>query len=257
MLPPSSIRRAWPTDFPDVVIHTDVQTRDAHPDYAAAKAGDINAALALAMRLVSDEALDPLFRTAGGRPFLLLPVIAEESSGFNAIPDAMAQVLAWLFQRPLSVVAGEIVQTNKVGHTRARAFQRLVTPATFDGPVQPGANYILVDDHVGLGGTLANLRGYVEAHGGNVVGMTALTESRDGRRISLRPETLDMLRASHGEALDQLWQNQFGYGIDCLTELEAQNLCRQPSVDAIENFLAQAAVEARSRGLEIAIDPHG
>lgn len=91
----------------------------------------------------------------------------------------------------------------------------------------------------------------------NVVGMTALTESRDGRRISLRPETLDMLRARHGEALDQLWKSQFGYGIDCLTELEAQNLCRQPSVDAIEDFLAQAAVEARGRGLEVALGRHG
>jgi len=252
-----TFRRPWPASFPDVVIHTDLRTRDANPRYAAAKGGDVDAAYALAIELVSDEALLPIIRMAGGRPFLLLPVIAEELAGFNAIPDAMAQVIAWLLEGVVPVVAGQIVQTNKVGHTRARAFQRLVTPATFDGPVQRGANYVLVDDHVGLGGTLANLRGYVEAHDGNVVGMTALTESRDGRRISLRPETLDMLRARHGEALDQLWQNQFGYGIECLTELEAQNLCRQPSVDSIEDFLAQAAVEARSRGLEVAIDPHG
>lgn len=251
------IRSPWPAAFPEVLIHTDVRTRDAHPSYDAAKAGDVDAAFALALALLIDDPRLPIFRMTGGMPFLLLPVIAEETAGFNAIPDAMAQVLAWLLMRPLAVVAGQIVQTNKVGHTRARAFQRLVTPATFDGPVQPGANYILVDDHVGLGGTLANLRGYVEAHGGNVVGMTALTESRDGRRISLRPETLDMLRTRHGEALDQLWKSQFGYGIDCLTELEAQNLCRQPSVDAIEDFLAQAAVEARRRGLEVALGRDG
>jgi hypothetical protein len=250
------IRCPWPARFPEVVIHTDVRSRDANPHYVAAKAGDIEAALALAILLVSDDALGPIFQMTGGAPFLLLPVIAEETAGFNAIPDAMAQVLAWLLQRPLSVVAGQIVQTNKVGHTRARAFQRLVTPATFDGPVQRGANYILVDDHVGLGGTLANLRGYVEAHGGNVVGMTALTESRDGRRISLRPDTLSMLRARHGQALDSFWKSQFGYGIDCLTEVEAQNLCRQPSLVAIQDFLAQAAIEARGRGLEVALDPH-
>ncbi|HEX8240865.1 MAG TPA: hypothetical protein VF574_14110 [Allosphingosinicella sp.] len=253
MVTNAMIRSPWPPSFPDVLIHTDVRTRDAHPSYDAAKAGDVDAALALALALVIDDPRLPIFRMTGGRPFLLLPVIAEETAGFNAIPDAMAQVLAWLLMRPLTVVAGQIVQTNKVGHTRARAFQRLVTPATFDGAVQPGANYVPVDDHVGLGGTLANLRGYVEAHGGNVVGMTALTESRDGRRISLRPETLDMLKARHGEALDQLWKGQFGYGIDSLTELEAQNLCRQPSVDAIEDFLAQAAIEARGRGLEVAV----
>ena len=183
---------------------------------------------------------------------LLLPVVADETLGFNAIPDAMAQILAR--DLDLSVVEnGAIIQTNKVGHTRAKAFQRLVTPAFFEGYVEPGANYFLIDVHVGLGGTLANLRGYVEVNDGRVIGMTALTESRDGRVISLRPESLDMLWNRHGEALNQLWQDQFGYGLGCLTEVEAQILCRQPSVDAIQNFLAQAAVEARGRGLEAAI----
>jgi hypothetical protein len=83
--------------------------------------------------------------------------------------------------------------------------------------------------------------------------MTALSESRDGSLISLRPATRIMLWDKHGAALDQLWQTQFGYGIDCLTEVEAQVLCRQPSVDAIQDFLAQAAVEARGRGLEAAV----
>jgi hypothetical protein len=64
-------------------------------------------------------------------------------------------------------------------------------------------------------------------------------------------------KGRHGEALDSFWQTQFGYGIDCLTELEAQNLCRQPSVAAIQDFLAQAAVEARGRGLEVAARPDG
>jgi hypothetical protein len=67
--------------------------------------------------------------------------------------------------------------------------------------------------------------------------------------------------AGHGQELDHLWQSQFGYGIDCLTVVEAcpepcrraQNLCRQPSVAAIEDFLAKAAVEARGRGLEPAV----
>ncbi|CAN5584880.1 hypothetical protein BH10PSE14_BH10PSE14_40550 [soil metagenome] len=246
-------RLPWPVDFPDVVIHTTVRLRDAHPGYAAAKAGDAEAALTLAMDLLRPDALAELRHIIGSATALLLPVIADETTGFNAIPDAMAQILS--HKLGLEAVAGEIVQTNKVGHTRAPAFQRLVTPAEFDGPVQQGGNYLLVDDHVGLGGTLANLRGYVETRGGLVCGITTLTESRDARRISLRPETRDMLWARHGEELDQLWQSHFGYGIDCLTEVEALNLCRQPSLVAIEDFLAQAAVEARGRGLETAVEP--
>lgn len=189
----------------------------------------------------------------GDHPTLLRPVVADELTGFNAIPDAMAQVLG--IKLDLEVIAGEIVQTNKVGHTGAPTFQRLVTPATFEGHVQPGSKYVLVDDNVGLGGTLANLRGYVEARGGEVIAITTLTESRDARIISLQPATRNVVWQRHGHALDDLWQSQFGYGIDCLTEVEAFNLCRQHSVAAIEDFLAQAAVEARGRGLQTAVKP--
>lgn len=244
-------RLAWPTDFPDVVVHTTVKVRDAHPDYASAKAGDPDAALTLAIDLLDRMAVETLRSTIAGLSAILLPVIADETTGFNAIPDAMAQVLGRDLDLP--VIAGEIVQTNKVGHTRAPAFQRLVTPATFDGDVQSGAVYVLVDDHVGLGGTLANLRGHVEARGGSVVAITTLTESRDAKRISLRPETRDVLWRRYGDELNQLWQAQFGYGIDCLTEVEALQLCRQQSVAGIEDFLAKAAIEARGRGLVPAV----
>jgi len=59
----------------------------------------------------------------------------------------------------------------------------------------------------------------------------------------------------HGEELDQLRQTQFGHGIDSLTEVEALQLSRQQSLAAIENFLAKAAIEARSHGLVPAIEP--
>lgn len=233
------------------MIHTTVKVRDGHPAYRDAKAGVPEAALTLASDLLEPRSTEELRSIIGDRKPFLLPVIADEISGFNAIPDAMAQILDRALGLP--VLAGEIVQTNKVGHTRAPAFQRLVTPAVFDGEVQAGAAYVLVDDHVGLGGTLANLRGHVETRGGQVIAITTLTESRDARRISLRPQTRDMLWERYGEELDQLWRAQFGHGIDCLTEVEALQLCRQSSVAGIEDFLAKAAVEARSRGIAPAI----
>jgi hypothetical protein len=240
-------RTPWPPNFPDVILHTDVPTRDADPDYHAAKSGDTDAAPLLARRLLKDEAAAALGRLIGERHAFLLPVVADETAGFNAIPDAMAQVLGRMLG--VSVLSGEIVQINKVGHTRAPTFQRIVTPAIFDGPVEPKADYVLVDDHVGLGGTLANLRGHVELRGGRVIGITTLTESRDARRISLRAETLAVLSARHGEELDIFWKAQFGHGLDCLTEIEAQNLCRQQSLATIQGFLDKAAIEASSRGL--------
>lgn len=247
-----SSRVAWHPAFPDVIVHTDLHSRDNQPHYPAAKSGDASAAIQLALALISEDAVQRLRDIIGIRNVILLPVVAEESAGFNAIPDAMAQVLGRNLQLP--VAAGEIVQVNKVGHTHAKAFQRLVTPADFGGDVEAGAEYVLVDDHVGLGGTLANLRGHIEQRAATVVAMTALTESRDARVIALQPGTRDMLRTKHGQALDDLWKAQFGYGIDCLTEVEAQILCRQQSTAAIENLLAKAAVEARCRGLDTAVE---
>ncbi|WP_287309880.1 phosphoribosyltransferase [Mesorhizobium sp.] len=230
-----------------MVIHTTVPIRDADPGYTAAKSGDADAALQLARRLMSDEGIAQIRALTAGSNALILPVVADELAGFNAIPDGMAQILA--SKLGLDAVAGKIVQTNKVGHTRAKTFQRIITPAAFSGSVMEGRQYILVDDHVGLGGTLANLRGHLEARGGKVVAMTTLTESRDGRQIALRADTLSMLGTRHGQALDTFWRSHFDHGIDSLTQIEAQNLGRQESVDAIQDILAQAAIEARSRGL--------
>jgi hypothetical protein len=184
-----------------------------------------------------------------------MPVSALEDAGFNAIPDAMADVLAEALNWPRS--AGVIVQSNRVGHTRARAFNRLVTPAAFEGRVFKGTEYVLIDDHIGLGGTLANLKGYIETGGGCVVAMTTLTESRGAHLIALQTDTRNVLNKRHGEALNQLWKEQLGHGIDCLTNIEGSVLSREPTVDAIRDRLAQASVEVRERGLDVGLVEEG
>lgn len=248
MLPP---RSPWQAGFPEVVLHTTLRIRDRHPDFPAAKAGDLDAALTLAAELLSADSVTGLQAIVGDGGAILLPVTAFEAEGHNAIPDAMAQLLSERLHWPVSL--GDIVQSNRVGHTRAPAFNRLVTPASFEGPVVAGANYVLVDDHVGLGGTLANLKGHVEHSGGSVVAMTTLTESRDARRIALRADLLNVLRQQHGDGLEHLWQEQVGHGLDRLTNIEGEVLRRELSVDAIRDRLAQAAIEARERGLDAAL----
>lgn len=48
----------------------------------------------------------------------------------------------------------DLRQSNYVGHTGANGWRRLATPATFTGSVEKGKDYLLIDDHVGFGGTL-------------------------------------------------------------------------------------------------------
>jgi hypothetical protein len=244
-LPP---RTGWRVDFPDIIIHTTVSLRDAHPSYSKAKAANATAALLLAQDLLSPASIAELKRIVGADGAILLPVTALEMTGFNAIPDAMSNILSKTLGWPISV--GDVVQNNRVGHTRALAFNRLVTPAAFEGRIIKNADYVLVDDHVGLGGTLANLKGHIESAGGHVVAMTTLTESREARRIALQSDVLDMLRTHHGEGLENLWKEQFGHGLDCLTNVEGGILCREQTLESIRNRLAQAAIEVRRRGLD-------
>ncbi|PPQ31858.1 hypothetical protein [Rhodopila globiformis] len=239
-------RTPWPADFPEVAIHSVQKIRDSHPFYAAAKSGDPVAAKALVMDLLAMDAADRLGRLLAGRRPLVLAVTADEVTGFNVIPDAMAQALA--AELGLAAAAGCVVQSTKVGHTKASGWHRLVTPPLFTGDVVAGADYRLVDDHVGFGGTLANLRGFVEHHGGHVPGMTTLTETREARHSAVRQDVPDVLSNKHGYELEQFWRAEFGHGTECLTNIEAGYLCRVESVAAIKDRMAEAAESARRRG---------
>ena len=76
-----------------------------------------------------------------------------------------------------------------------------------------------------------------------------LTETGGGRKIAVLPETLFMLQEKHGDELNQFWQDVFGYGTACLTNIEAGYLSRVESVAAINARMATAAAAARRQGL--------
>ena len=241
------VRTPWPADFPEVVIHSELKVRNAHPKYKEAKTGDITSAQQLVDDLLSPGRVRDIARLTGRRNPLVAPVAAIESGGFNAIPDEMAHVLA--AELGLRMAPYDLYQLSYVAHTRAGGWHRMVTPAVFAGTVIEGADNLLVDDHVGFGGTLANLRGYIEVNGGHVVGMTAQPETGGGRKIAILPETLFMLQERHGDELNHLWRQVFGYGTDCLTNIEAGYLYRVESVAAINTRMAEAAKAARRQGI--------
>jgi predicted amidophosphoribosyltransferase len=142
------------------------------PQYAAAKAGDADAAELLVEHFANRGRLPELADLVRGRDVRLLPVHALESEGVNEIPAALAELLSeWLGLR----VTESVVQSNTVGHTGASGFQRLANQAFFAGEVERGHHYLLVDDFIGQGGTLANLIGYIDRAGGHAVGATVLT----------------------------------------------------------------------------------
>jgi hypothetical protein len=223
---PMPFRSSW-GDFPDVIIQAAESVVKKHPEYSGAKAGDIAAAL----RLVEDtlSVADVEVQLFDRTP-IVVAVQAVEGVSVNVIPEVMAVQLAESLGLPFDE---SIVQINRVGHTGSGGFKRLATPALFSGEVQAGQEYLLVDDFVGQGGTLANLRGHIERNGGRPILAAALTGKPYSAKLALSTETLTQLRTRHGQDLEQWWKDRFGYGFDLLTESEARYLLRTPDADAV------------------------
>ena len=229
-------RYSW-DEFPPVLIHANESTVKQHPSYRAAKSGDPDAAYLLVDALLNPIIVKQLADTFALQKPILVSAHAVEGAGVNAIPEALADMLAQQLGWPTD---NGIVQINIVAHTGADGFSRLARQAKFDGDAKAGKPYLLTDDFVGQGGTLANLRSHIMIRGGNVLGATVLTGKPHSAKMALDVATYKLLRLKHGEGLEDWWYQRFGFRFDCLTESEARYLLNTPDVDRIRNKIVAA-----------------
>ncbi|MBP2482858.1 hypothetical protein J3A72_003150 [Stenotrophomonas sp. PvP093] len=214
-------RRGWEADFPDVVTAHRPGRLSAHADYTAGKAGDDAAALRVVRDVITPEFVDNV-RAAlpeGSKP-LVVAVQSREATGNNRIPRMAAEVLA---QRLGLQVSEDIVQAAKVDRSGGDALHRLANQPPFTGKVEAGRDYVLIDDTLTQGGTLAQLKTHIEDNGGKVVLATALTGKDYSRRIALNTQSLADVRERFG-SIEPWWRDQFGYGFEGLTESEARTI---------------------------------
>ena len=174
---------------------------------------------------------------AGNNKPTLVSAHALEREGVNAIPEVFAERLGQVLDWPLD---NGVVQVNVVSHTGADGFWRLARQAEFDGLVHPGRGYVLVDDFVGMGGTLANLKGHIESNGGHVLAAVSLTGKPHSARLTLTIERLHELRAKHGQELENWWIKRFAHTFDALTESEARYLARTETADIVRDRITAA-----------------
>lgn len=239
-----SVRSDW-NGFPDVVLLNSKTTIAEHPLYQAAKAGDLFKSVALVddyLRAEPINALKKLVEPHG--EVYLLPVHALEASGKNALPVAYA---AWLEKYLDLPVEYGIVQADFVGRTGADGFERLIKSVRFAGEVLSGRKYLLLDDAVTQGGTLADLKGYIEANGGVAVGATTLMGKPHSARLAVTKPTLGQLRKFVGKDFEAWWQEQFGYDFSKLTESEARYINKQihrSGIDAVRDTIIARRLEA-------------
>ena len=245
MKPPPRV--AW-RDFPDVVLLAAETPTRQHPDYRAAKSGDAVAAADLVHALVDETRIaavrSMLDATGGGAVPVLVSAHAYERDGFNAIPAALARLLSEHLGIQYDTT---VVQTNVVSHTGAGGYARLARQAAFGGTVERERRYVMVDDFIGQGGTLANLRGWVERQGGTVTGAVSLTGKTYSARLNPSEAQLHELRQKHGPDFEAWWREHFGHTFDCLTQSEARYLARSPDADTIRSRLAAAVREGGGR----------
>lgn len=229
-------RTVW-GEFPDVLIHAAESAVKQDPTYNAAKSGDDGAATDLVLRHLNVEQVHVLHALVQGKRPTLVSAHALEREGINAIPEVFADELGRLLDWPVDT---GVVQVNVVSHTGASGFSRLSRQAEFDGPIEPGREYVMVDDFVGMGGTLANLKGHIETHGGLVLAAVALTGKSHSAKLVPEQATLNELRLKHGTELEQWWIERFAHGFDALTQSEARYLARTETFDVIRNRIAEA-----------------
>jgi hypothetical protein len=157
---------------------------------------------------------------------LFTPAFAQEASGKNAIPQALAMYYA-------AEANGEmfpgLVQTNRVYHTGADAMQRLIARPRFTGDVIAGERYVLVDDVTTLGGTLAEMANYIQSRGGQVVGVVTLTNASRGGILTPSRTLVRLLETRFGDAI----RESFGVDPAALTASEANYLGHFRDADAL------------------------
>lgn len=233
--------RTSATSMPDAIIGSTLGSASSHPDYAAAKAGDIEAAFRLAQDIVTPELVAKVRAAIGDSKPVVVPVAAEEATGRNRIPVAAAGVLA---QRLGLSTSGAIVQANRAHRTGMDGLDRIFAPVDFAGAVE-AKPYLLVDDTLTQGGTFAALASHIREGGGTVAGVIALTGKQYSAKIQPTTESLASLRQKHGD-LENEFRAATGYGFDSLTESEARYLARYEPADRLRDRISAEGHRGRA-----------
>ena len=242
-------RSAWQPNFPKALIVNKPGEFQRHPDYQAAKfEGDMDAAYRLTRDNLKAEAIEELERRVAeggntGRAPIIVPVTGKEGMGANRIPMMAAVNIA---DRTGWTVERSVVQIHQASRSGGDGFYRLVNQPAFDGQIQPGRDYVLVDDTLTQGGTLASLKGFIESRGGRVVATVAMEGKQYSSRLAPTSATLDALKQRWPE-LEGWWNENFPYSIDRLTESEARYLTRIRGVSTFGQ-LRDRIIEGRRGG---------
>ncbi len=236
-------RSAW-GHFPVVIRNAELGALKQEPEYRAAKGGDTTLALNMVYRVLTTGTINAIQQRLQGRKPKLVPVLAEEASGRNKIPLAMAVVLSDALNLEVEY---NIIQSDKVTRTNSNADHRLAFNPRFQGQVDKDQEYLILDDTLAMGGTIASLKGFIENRGGQVIGAAVMTAHQGSLSMPVNDKMLKAIERKHGPSVDQFWKETFGYGIDRLTQGEAGHLKSAKTFESIRDRVTTARNEGLRR----------
>lgn len=209
-----------------------------HSGYKKGKAGEPDSAI----QLITDLALPFLMALRSELPAdcIFVSPYAQEAAGDNALPLMLSLMCAELFKGTSEI---DIVQQERVFHTGADPMERLISRPSFEGRVQPGAQYVLVDDVTSMGGTLAELNNFIRIHGGQVFGTLVLVNAGRTKDFVANKKILRLLEDRHHDYIQQI----FGIHTPALTANEANYLIGFRTLDEIRNRCIKAEEETAQR----------
>jgi hypothetical protein len=196
----------------------------------------MDAALEIVQDVVRGPSLDSLIEIAV-RDDIQTPLIVHPHPAFengyqdgdpasgvtNALPFAFSEYLAELLG---GQVDENIEQIARIGRTKMDRWQRFLYQPVFTGDVIAGAHYIIADDVVTLGATLAALRSHIVRHGGIVSAVTALAHKHGvNQQFPILENTVNEIRGFFGHGIFERWKEALGHDVQSLTEPEGLFLC--------------------------------
>jgi hypothetical protein len=228
--------------------------------------GDHDAAQKLVSDCVSEDVLDWLVDDilaplARGVPIVCIvphPPFYDTASGGADLPSRPKvtntlplQYAAHLARTLDAEIDTQIIQKARVGRTGLTRFPRLLWQPSFDGEVRRDVAYIIVDDVLTLGGTIASLRSYIVSGGGTVRAYTALAHwTGQSHPLALSGETWQQLCSLYGNGFGSFWEREIGHDARYLSEAEGRVLAKwgfeqdrtgEPLLECLRDRLAQAA----------------
>jgi hypothetical protein len=189
---------------------------------------------------------------------IVTPHPEYDPSNPGANPFDITNALPFAYQAYLATELGcdiehDIIEAARPGRTKLTRLERFLWQPRFSGPVHPETAYIIADDVCTTAGTLAALRSHIVGNGGTVIGVTTLAcQSGEHLRFPIVESTRNVLLSKYGEQLPDLWKEEIGHDIACLTENEGSYLAdavpEQDGPERVLQRLRDRLAETKSKG---------